>query len=49
MTAMMVIGNIETFAASLEKNAIRMGWNDTLATYLLSYSVSVFGVLVVEN
>ena len=36
MTAMMVMGNIETFAANLENNANRMGWNDTLATYLLS-------------
>ena len=36
MTAMMVMGNIEAFAESLERNANRMGWNDTLATYLLS-------------
>lgn len=36
MTAMMVIGNIEVFAENLENNANRMGWNDTLATYLLS-------------
>ena len=36
MTAMMVMGNIEVFAQQLEKNAIRMGWNDTLAAYLLS-------------
>lgn len=36
MTAMMVIGNIETFADQLEKSATRMGWNDTLATYLLA-------------
>ena len=36
MTAMMVIGNIETFADKLEENANHMGWNDTLATYLLA-------------
>ena len=36
MTAMMVIGNIETFANKLEENADRMGRNDTLATYLLA-------------
>jgi hypothetical protein len=36
MTALMVMGNIEVFADNLERNAIRMGWNDTLATYLLS-------------
>lgn len=36
MTAMMVMGNIEVFAENLENNANRMGWNDTLATYLLS-------------
>lgn len=36
MTAMMVMGNIETFANQLEKCATRMGWNDTLATYLLA-------------
>lgn len=35
MTAMMVIGNIETFAENLEQSANRMRWNDTLATYLL--------------
>ena len=35
MTALMVMGNIEVFADNLERNAIRMGWNDTLATYLL--------------
>ena len=36
MTAMMVMGNIETFAKKLEQSATRMGWNDTLATYLLA-------------
>ena len=36
ITAMMVIGNIETFADNLEHCAVRMGWNDTLATYLLA-------------
>ena len=36
MTAMMVMSNIEVFAENLENNANRMGWNDTLATYLLS-------------
>ena len=36
MTAMMVMGNIEVFAENLENNANRMGWNDTLAAYLLS-------------
>ena len=36
MTALMVIGNIETFAKHLEQNATRMRWNDTLATYLLA-------------
>ena len=36
ITAMMVMGNIETFADNLEHCANRMGWNDTLATYLLS-------------
>ena len=35
MTAMMVIGNIETFAENLEQSANRMRWNDTLATFLL--------------
>ena len=36
MTAMMVMGNIETFAQHLERCANHMGWNDTLATYLLN-------------
>ena len=36
MTAMMVMGNIESFAQQLDKNADYMRWNDTLATYLLS-------------
>ena len=36
MTAMMVMGNIESFAQQLEKNADYMKWNDTLATYLLA-------------
>ena len=36
MTAMMVIGNIETFATHLEQCADHMFWNDTLATYLLA-------------
>lgn len=36
MTAMMVMGNIETFAKHLEQCADHMGWNDTLATYLLA-------------
>ena len=36
MTAMMVMGNIESFAQQLDKNADYMKWNDTLATYLLS-------------
>ena len=39
MTAMMVMGNIEVFAENLENNANRMGWNDTLATYLLSIPI----------
>ena len=39
MTAMMVMSNINSFADCLERNAIRMGWNDTLATYLLSIPV----------
>ena len=36
MTAMMVMGNIESFAQQLDKNADYMKWNDTLATYLLA-------------
>ena len=36
MTAMMVMGNIETFADHLDQCANHMGWNDTLATYLLA-------------
>ena len=36
MTAMMVMGNIETFADHLDQCADHMGWNDTLATYLLA-------------
>ena len=36
MTAMMVMGNIETFADHLEQCADHMRWNDTLATYLLA-------------
>lgn len=36
MTALMVMGSIETFAQQLERNAELMGWNDTLATYLLA-------------
>lgn len=36
MTAMMVMGNIETFATHLEQCADHMGWNDTLAAYLLA-------------
>lgn len=36
MTAMMVMGNIETFANHLDKCANHMYWNDTLATYLLA-------------
>ena len=32
MTAMMVMGNIESFAQQLDKNADYMKWNDTLAT-----------------
>ena len=36
MTAMMVIGNIETFADHLDQCANHMGWNDTLATYMLA-------------
>jgi len=36
MTAMMVMGNIETFANHLEQCANHMGWNDTLAAYLLA-------------
>ena len=39
MTAMMVMGNIETFASHLEQCAVHMGWNDTLAAYLLSIPV----------
>ena len=39
MTAMMVMGNIEVFAENLENNANRMGWNDTLAAYLLSIPI----------
>ena len=36
MIAMMVMGNIETFANHLEQCADHMGWNDTLAAYLLA-------------
>ena len=36
MTAMMMMGNIESFAQQLDKNADYMKWNDTLATYLLA-------------
>ena len=36
MTAMMAMGNIETFADHLDQCADHMGWNDTLATYLLA-------------
>ena len=36
MTAMMVMGNIETFATHLDQCADHMGWNDTLAAYLLA-------------
>ncbi len=36
ITAMMVIGNIETFANHLDQCADHMHWNDTLATYLLA-------------
>ena len=36
MTAMMVMGNIETFANHLEQCANHMYWNDTLAAYLLA-------------
>ena len=36
MTAMMVMGNIETFAKHLEQCADHIGWNDTLAAYLLA-------------
>ena len=36
MMAMMVIGNIETFAEHLEQCATHMSWNDTLAIYLLN-------------
>lgn len=36
MTAMMVMGNIETFADHLDQCANHMGWNDTLATYMLA-------------
>lgn len=39
MTAMMVMGNIETFANHLEQCANHMGWNDTLATYLLAIPI----------
>ena len=39
MTAMMVMGNIETFANHLEQCANHMGWNDTLAAYLLAIPV----------
>ena len=36
MTAMMVMGNIASYADRLERCAVHMGWNDTLATYLLA-------------
>ncbi len=36
MTAMMVMGNIETFAKHLDQCADHMSWNDTLAAYLLA-------------
>lgn len=39
MTAMMVMGNIEAFATHLDQCATHMGWNDTLATYLLNIPV----------
>lgn len=39
MTAMMVMGNIETFANHLDQCADHMGWNDTLAAYLLAIPI----------
>jgi hypothetical protein len=39
MTAMMVIGNIETFANHLDQCADHMSWNDTLAAYLLAIPI----------
>lgn len=36
MTAMMVMGNIDVFAEHLDQCATHMGWNDTLAAYLLA-------------
>lgn len=45
MTAMMVMGNIETFAQHLEKSAVQMGWNDTLATFLLAIPMDSLDVM----
>ena len=39
ITAMMVVGNIETFANHLDQCADHMGWNDTLAAYLLAIPI----------
>lgn len=39
ITAMMVVGNIETFANHLDQCADHMGGNDTLAAYLLAIPI----------
>ena len=49
MTAMMVIGNIETFAEHLEQCATHMGWNDTLATYLLDIPVDTLDLIAPDS
>lgn len=36
MTAMMVMGNIESYASELDDISFQLGWRDTLATILLA-------------
>jgi hypothetical protein len=49
MTAMMVMGNIETFAVHLEQCATHMGWNDTLATYLLEIPIDTLYFIPLDS
>lgn len=49
MTAMMVMGNIETFAVHLEECATHMGWNDTLATYLLEIPIDTLDFISLDS
>jgi hypothetical protein len=49
MTAMMVMGNIETFALHLDQCATHMSWNDTLAAYLLAIPVDTLDFIAPDS